>query len=241
MSEGSHDDSTLIAQRLSKVRARIERAARVAGREPQTVRLLAVSKQQPAAAVRAAYAAGQRDFGENYVQELLAKHEQLRDLPDLRLHFIGQLQRNKARRVAEASTSVHSVDSQKLVEVLGRHARERERPLGVFIQVNVSDEPQKGGCDPAQLAELLAAVGAQPSLRLLGLMAVPQAGLSGAPLLAQFERVSELRRSHGGLLRLPELSLGMSHDFEAAIAAGSTWVRIGAAVFGPRSTGRRGP
>lgn len=233
--------SSAIAQRLMAVRQRVERAARAVGRDPGAVRVLAVSKYQPAAAVRAAYEAGQRDFGENYVQELAEKHEQLRDLPELRFHFIGQLQRNKARRVADLSHSVHSVDSSRLVVALGRQAEARASALGVFIQVNVSGEAQKGGCREAELAEVLAEVETQSSLRLLGLMAVPRAGLLGSALATQFGRVAELRGAHGGPGRLPELSLGMSQDLEAAIAAGSTCVRVGTAVFGPRARTTRGP
>lgn len=236
MRESSGVSGSRIEERLRAVRERIERAACAAGRDPQSVRLLAVSKYQPAAAVRAAYAAGQRDFGENYVQELGAKQSQLAGLPELRFHFIGQLQRNKARRVAELASTVHSVDSCKLVEALGRAARARESPLGVFIQVNVSDEAQKGGCREAELERLLVAVGGQAALRLMGLMAVPQAGLSCGSLAAQFGRVAGLRQAHGGSQRLPELSMGMSQDLEAAIAAGSTCVRIGTAIFGARAS-----
>jgi PLP dependent protein len=227
----------MIEEKLAAVLRRIEDATRAAGRPAASVRLLAVSKKQSAEAIRSAYAAGQRDFGENYVQELLEKREQLADLSELRWHLVGPLQRNKARAVVPAVTSIHSVDSIALVQALGRHASgqspARSRPLEVFLQVNISREPQKGGCDPAELGALLSAVQSEAALRAVGLMAVPQADLGAEATRAQFDAVVALQTAHGREL-LPELSLGMSHDLELAIAAGSTWVRVGTDVFGAR-------
>src|SRR5690606_37442974 len=171
-----------IARRLAAQRERIAQAALRAGRDPKTVRLIAVSKGQPAEALRAAYQAGQRDFGENYVQELVAKAEALADLPDLRFHLIGHLQRNKPRTVAGLASAVHSVDSPRLAQELGKRAAARGVPearrwrpedgarLPVLAEVNIAGEPGKSGCRPEALGELLAAIEAEPALRLVGLM-----------------------------------------------------------------------
>lgn len=234
----------LVAPALARVRERIRRAAEQSGRAAHEVRLVAVSKRQPVEKIRAAYAAGQRDFGENYAQELLAKQAELGDLPDLRFHMIGALQRNKVAGLCGVISAVHSVDSVRLIEELGRRASARPVPgprallpggqLAVFLEVNLGEE-QKAGCDPAELSQLIDAALAQSSLSLRGLMAIP-AGSGDAPSArAQFERLLELREQHGGVARLPELSLGMSRDLEVAIACGSTWVRVGTDIFGERA------
>jgi pyridoxal phosphate enzyme (YggS family) len=234
-----------IAQGLAEVRERIERAAKKAARPPESVRLLAVSKLQPASAIREAHRLGQRDFGENYVQELLAKADSLTDLALVRWYLVGHLQRNKAKKVAAVATGVHSVDSMELAEELGKRsaalAEERAQRLGaervrleIVVEVSIAGELQKSGVAPAELGRVLDAVERQPALSLRGLMCVPP--LSADPEVARpyFERLAELRRAHGGEARLPELSMGMTADLECAIESGATWVRVGTAIFGAR-------
>jgi pyridoxal phosphate enzyme (YggS family) len=234
-----------VARALGAVRERIRRAAEQSGRDPASVRLVAVSKRQPSEKIRAAHALGQRDFGESYAQELLAKQAELADLPDLRFHMIGGLQRNKVAGLVGHISALHSVDSLRLIEELGRRAPARPVPLErrllpggelpVFLEVNLGAEAQKAGCDPAQLPELIAAVLAQPSLSLRGLMAVPAGAGEPESARQQFERLRELRERHGGTARLPELSMGMSRDLEVAVACGSSWVRVGTDIFGART------
>jgi len=221
-----------VGQRLEAVRARITAAARANGRDPAEVRLVAVSKTKDAAAIRLAYAAGQRDFGENYAQELAKKAAELEDLGDLRWHFIGHLQRNKAKLVAPVASVVHTVDSARLAEELGKRA---EGALPVLVEVNVGGEDQKSGCRPAELGSVLEAVEKEKRLRLTGLMTVPP--MSDDPTASRpvFEGLVVLRNEHGGPHRLPDLSMGMSHDLEEAIRAGATIVRVGTAIFGARS------
>jgi pyridoxal phosphate enzyme (YggS family) len=238
-----------IAERLAAVEARIVDAAQRSGRSPESVRLVAVSKTKPAQAIREAYAAGQRHFGENYVQELTAKAEELEDLPDLVLHFIGHLQRNKAKAAVRAASVIHTVDSVRLAEELGKRAAETERPaasafapLGeggdartaVFVEVNVGGETQKSGCAPNDVAAVLGAIEREPALRLVGLMTVPPFTEDPRGARLYFDALARLRDAHGGLGRLPELSMGMTHDLEEAIAAGATLVRVGTAIFGER-------
>jgi len=225
-----------VADRLGEQLARLEAAARASGREPSEVRLLAVSKLQPARAIEEAYAAGQRDFGENYVQELVRKATELAHLTDLRWHLIGHLQSNKAKAVCGVASSVQTVDSPRLAHELGKRriASGRAEPLDVLVEVNVAGEASKSGCAPAELTEVLAAIEAEPALRLRGLLTVPPA--TDDPALAEphFQALAQLRLEHGGVARLPELSMGMSADLEIAVACGSTWVRIGSAIFGQR-------
>ncbi len=233
MSEGA-----AIAERLASVRDRIARAATASSREPGDVRLVAVSKTKPASMIREAYAAGQRDFGENYAQELAQKADELADLGEIRWHFIGHLQTNKARFVAKAAHFVHSVDGPSLARELGKRAAkeghgEGERPaLPVLVEVNVGAEPQKHGASPAALRDALAAVDAEPSLALRGLMTMPPFDIEAAR--RAFEALVSLQSLHGGRTRLPELSMGMSDDLEVAIACGATLVRVGSAIFGSR-------
>lgn len=223
-----------VREALDAVRARIDAAARRAGRDPSSVALLAVSKTHGADAVRAAYARGQRDFGENYVQELIAKASALADLPDLRWHFIGHLQTNKCRDVAGLVASVQSVDSERLLRELGRRATAAGRTVGILIQVNVAREAQKSGCDVAGLAGLIAAARETPGVALRGLMTVPPAMNDPAAAREWFDALRALRDAHGGVAALPELSMGMTHDMDEAIAAGATVVRVGTAIFGAR-------
>ena len=233
--EAAADDRVSIGQRLAHVRERIERAAEACGRDPTGVRLVAISKTQPPERIREAYVAGQRAFGENYAQELASKAEALADMSGLEWHFVGHLQTNKAKIVAKYAHVVHSLDSAVLGRELGKRvAREgRTRPLPVLVEVNVEGEPQKGGVAPGELAELLAAVRAESTLQLRGLMTVPPAeGLAVARRV--FEAVLTLRNLHGGAALMPELSFGMTADLEVAIACGATIVRVGVGVFGPR-------
>lgn len=226
-----------IAENLAAVRDRIARAATAVGRPPGDVRLVAVSKTKPASAIREAYEAGQRDFGENYAQELAAKADELADLVELRWHYIGHLQTNKAKVVAHVAHFVHTVDSVALARELGKRAAKegrgdtRER-LPVLVEVNVGGEAQKHGATAVELSAVLEAVDAQPSLRARGLMTMPPHELEAAR--RAFEALASLRSLHGGRARLPELSMGMSDDLEVAIASGSTMVRVGTAIFGAR-------
>jgi pyridoxal phosphate enzyme (YggS family) len=220
---------------LEEVRGRIARAAAACGRDAREVKLVAVSKTKPAEAVREAYAAGQRAFGENYAQELATKRQELADLAGIEWHFIGHLQTNKAKVVAKAADVVHAVDSSVLARELGKRAlsAERAQPLPVLIEVNVSREPQKHGAAPSELVEVIAAVHAEPALALRGLMTMPPFGDPDAARRA-FETLASLRCLHGGAAVLPELSMGMSADVEIAIACGATMVRVGTAIFGAR-------
>jgi pyridoxal phosphate enzyme (YggS family) len=228
---------SVIAEGLARVKERIARAAQAAGRDAGGVRLVAVSKTKPPEAIREAYAAGQRAFGENYAQELEAKAQALADLADIEWHFIGHLQTNKAKVVARVAHVVHAVDGAALARELGRRVEKAGRgPLPVLIEVNVGGEPQKHGAAPSDIAEVVAGVRAQPALALRGLMTMPPAGDLEAARRS-FEMLVSLRTLHGGARELPELSMGMSEDLEVAIACGATIVRVGTAIFGERSAG----
>lgn len=225
-----------IRANLQAVSARIARAAQAAGRDPRTVRVLAVSKTHPAAHVDEAYHAGQSAFGENYVQEALAKMRALAERP-LEWHLIGPLQSNKARLAAEHFAWVQSVASERVARRLSESRSAAQAPLNVLVQVNISGESSKSGVEPAALPALAHAVAALPRLRLRGLMAIPE---PTADVALQRARFGAVRRCYEALagegLALDTLSLGMSDDLEAAIAEGSTMVRIGTAIFGPRGT-----
>lgn len=223
-----------LAARLSAVQRRVAAAAVQAGREPKAVSLLAVSKRHPAAAVRGAYAAGQRRFGENYVQELVAKARELSQLPELEWHLIGHLQRNKAKLVAPWVTRVSSVDSPRVAEALSAPCVKLGRVVEVLVEVNLAAEASKAGCAPSELGALLAHIESLPGLKLMGLMAIPPLGQAPEVTRGYFEALVSLQREHGGAARLPELSMGMSDDLELAIEAGSTEVRVGTAIFGAR-------
>jgi pyridoxal phosphate enzyme (YggS family) len=225
-----------IAERLVETRERIARAAIACGRRPEDVELVAVSKTKSAEAVREAYEAGQRAFGENYAQELVAKAEALGDASDIRWHFIGHLQTNKAKAIAKVAHVVHTVDSVGLARELGKRvgAEGRTESLPVLLEVNVSGESQKSGLEPSALREVLEAVRGQPSLRARGLMTVPPAA-DLAEARRAFEALAALRDAHGGAAELPDLSIGMSSDLEVAIACGATIVRVGTAIFGGRT------
>lgn len=228
---------TDIAVRLDEVRARIGRAEKAADRAPGSVRLLAVSKLQPAAAVRAAQAAGQTAFGENYVQEGLGKMAVLADL-GLEWHLIGPLQSNKTREVAEHFDWVQSVDREKIARRLSEQRPEDMLPLNVCLQVNIDGEDSKSGCSLAELPALVRTILGLPGLQLRGLMCIPRPGNTDA-LAALAKTRQDLLASIPGLdpATFDTLSMGMSEDLEAAVSAGSTMVRVGTAIFGARDTG----
>ncbi|MET0126107.1 MAG: YggS family pyridoxal phosphate-dependent enzyme [Pseudomonas caspiana] len=226
---------SMIAANISTLRERISAAAQAAQRDPASIGLLAVSKTKPAEALREAYAAGLRDFGENYLQEALGKQLELADLP-LCWHFIGPIQSNKTRAIAENFAWVHSVDRLKIAQRLSEQRPEDLPPLNICVQVNVSGEASKSGCTPADLPALAEAISALPRLKLRGLMAIPEPTDDPAEQNAAFAAVSTLQAQLN--LPLDTLSMGMSHDLEAAIAQGATWVRIGTALFGARDYGQ---
>ncbi len=226
---------TSIAANLQAVRARIAAACVAAGRAPGSVELLAVSKTWPADSVRAAVAAGQRAFGENYVQESVDKITQLGGL-GLEWHFIGPLQSNKTRPVAENFAWVHTVDRLKIAERLAAQRPPNLPPLQICVQVNVSGEASKSGCAPAQAIDLAVAVAKLPGLRLRGLMAIPEPSADTARQRRQFamlrQTLEQINAARNG--ELDTLSMGMTDDLEAAIMEGATMVRIGTAIFGRR-------
>jgi pyridoxal phosphate enzyme (YggS family) len=224
-----------IAENISTLGERIRVAAQAAQRDPSSIGLLAVSKTKPASDLREAHAAGLRDFGENYLQEALSKRLELADLP-LIWHFIGPIQSNKTRAIAEHFDWVHSVDRLKIAQRLSEQRPNELPPLNICIQVNVSGEASKSGCTPEDLPALADAISALPNLRLRGLMAIPEPTDDESEQNAAFAAVRTLQDS----LKLPldTLSMGMSHDLEAAIAQGATWVRIGTALFGARNYGQ---
>ncbi|MBS0335904.1 MAG: YggS family pyridoxal phosphate-dependent enzyme [Proteobacteria bacterium] len=225
-----------INDNLQAVAARIRDAARAAGRDPSMVRLLAVTKTQPPSAVEAAYAAGQRSFGENYVQEALDKQAALAGrTPGIEWHLIGPLQSNKTRVVAQAFDWVETIDRQKVAQRLSDARALDVPPLNVLIQVNVSGEATKSGVSPAGAAALAREVARLPRLRLRGLMAIPEPTTDRKLQLERFHAVRELfDRLNAEGLALDTLSMGMSQDLESAVAEGSTLVRIGTAIFGER-------
>ena len=229
---------TTLEQRLADVRQRIQQACQAAGRDPPRVGLLAVSKLQPAQAVRQAQQAGQQAFGENYVQEALDKMAALADLRGaIEWHLIGPLQSNKTRVVAEAFDWVHSVDRLKIAQRLSDQRPAQLPPLNVCLQVNISGEASKSGLLPQEVAQVAAAVAALPRLRLRGLMSIPgpAQGLHAQQAPHRALRLMQQDLNQRGLA-LDTLSMGMSDDLEAAVAEGSTMVRVGTAIFGARPT-----
>lgn len=220
--------------RLDEVRTRIDKAAAAAGRSAEQVVLLAVSKKQPLERLQALIDAGQRRFGENYVDEALAKMARLRTAA-LEWHFIGPIQSNKTRQLAEHFDWVQSLDREKIVRRLSAQRPPGAPHLNVLIQVNIDAEPQKSGCAPSELEALASAVAEAPNLRLRGLMAIPAPRTDSTEQAAVFAR---LRSIYDGLSQhfpgMDTLSAGMSADLEAAIAHGSTMVRVGTDLFGPR-------
>ncbi|MGC3981688.1 MAG: YggS family pyridoxal phosphate-dependent enzyme [Steroidobacteraceae bacterium] len=219
---------------LSEVRSQLAAAADAAGRSTDSVTLLAVSKQHPAEAIRMLAGAGQRDFGESYVQEALGKIQALQDL-DLNWHYIGQLQGNKTRSVAEHFHWVHTLDRNRIAVRLNEQRPPLAPPLQVCIQIKLAEEATKGGVWPEEAGELAQQISRLPRLKLRGLMCIPPAASEYAEQLAQFKRMRDLlQQLNNQGFALDTLSMGMSGDYAAAIAAGSTLVRIGTAIFGTR-------
>jgi PLP dependent protein len=218
-----------VAERLAEIRARVAAACARAGRPPESVTLVAVSKLKPAALIREAYAAGQRDFGENYAQELRDKAAELADLEGLRWHAIGPLQTNKVKYVAKAARSFHALDRLEVAQELSR--RRQDAPIPCYVEVNVGGEASKSGLAPEALGSFLASVRALPGLRVEGLMSLPPPTEDEQVARGSFRTLRELARQHG----LTGLSMGTTHDFELAIEEGATLVRVGTAIFGERS------
>jgi hypothetical protein len=223
-----------VTSRLQAVRARIAGVAQSVSRQPDEITLLVASKTHPAERVREAWLAGQTIFGENYLQEALAKMPTLADLP-IEWHFIGPIQSNKTKRIAENFVWVHSVDRVKIADRLAKDRPESLPPLQICLQVNVSGEASKSGVAPEELANLAAHVVRLPRLKFRGLMAVPELTTATALQRSQFHMLWELfdRLKRDGY-ELDTLSMGMSEDMDIAIAEGATLVRIGTAILGPR-------
>lgn len=217
---------TMLAERLKIVEERIERAARRAGRARSGITLVAVTKKFPAEIIREAYGLGLRVFGENYVQEFEAKQPALADLKDAEFHLIGHLQSNKARAALDLFQVIETVDSEKLARRLDQGAK----GLEVMIEVKLSHEESKAGADPESVPKLIEAIRGCANLKLTGLMTMPPWSDDPEVTRPYFRRLAALARQHG----LEKLSMGMSHDLEAAIEEGATHVRVGTALFGPR-------
>lgn len=223
---------TDITDHLADIVERVARASRRAQRSAESVTIVAVSKQQTVEAIAAAHAAGLRHFGESYVQEALPKMDSLLSLPIV-WHFVGRLQANKTRAVAERFDWVHTVDRLKLAERLDEQRPPQAAPLNVLLQVNLAGEEQKAGVAPRELAELARGVAVLPRLRLRGLMTLPPRGGSPDEWFGQLAALQRDLVKQG--IDVDSLSMGMSADFEAAIAAGATFIRLGTAVFGQRA------
>ena len=223
-----------VASRLQAVKDRIARVAQSVGRSPDDITLLVASKTHQAERVREAWHAGQKIFGENYLQEALAKMPDLADLP-IEWHFIGPIQSNKTKRITENFVWVHSVDRIKIADRLAKDRPESLPPLQICLQVNVSGEDSKSGVQPEELVQLAAHVVRLPRLKLRGLMAVPELTTATALQRSQFHMLWGLfDRLRKDGYELDTLSMGMSEDMEIAIAEGATTVRVGTAIFGPR-------
>ncbi|MDR0966246.1 MAG: YggS family pyridoxal phosphate-dependent enzyme [Myxococcales bacterium] len=219
-----------IQENLIEIRRRIEAAARRVGRDPKGIQLVAVSKFQPSEAIEEAYRCGQRLFGENYAQELRDKAVALGHLQDLRFHFIGRLQKNKAKYVATVADCMESLDDLDVAAELARRALAAKRTLSTLIEVNF-DEAQKGGIHLEALPKFIESLGALEALRVEGLMAIPPTDISERESRAVFRALADAARAH----HLRQLSMGMSGDYELAIEEGATLVRIGTAIFGART------
>jgi pyridoxal phosphate enzyme (YggS family) len=224
---------TDITERLAEIVERVAGAATRAGRDANDVTIVAVSKAQPAAAIRAAFAAGVRHFGENYAQEAVPKMEQLAELP-ITWHFIGKLQANKTRVIAERFAWVHTVDRARIAERLSEQRPQHAAPLNVLIQVNQGGEADRGGTAPDEVGALAKTIVGLPRLRLRGLMTLPPQHGTPERWFTELRDLRSRLRDEG--VELDTLSMGMSADFEDAIAAGATIIRIGTALFGGRTT-----
>ena len=239
MSSAPTPSSNILRDNIARVCERIEAAASRADRNPSEITLIGVSKTHPAEIIRAAYEAGLREFGENRVQEWEGKRQALTDLPDARWHLIGHLQSNKATRAATIFHSVDSVDDAALAQRLDRTRQgtaAAQQPLRVLLEVHIGEEAAKSGIEPDELPVLAEAVTKCASLHLSGLMCVPPFLEDAGSVRPYFRRLRDLRdqlETHVGH-KLPVLSMGMSHDFEAAIEEGATEIRVGTALFGQR-------
>ena len=223
-----------LTDRLMQIRAQITKAENQYGRSPGSVSLLAVSKTRPVEDIEAAYAAGQRDFGESYLQEALPKIAVITH-PDIRWHFIGPLQSNKTRALAEHFHWVHSVDRVKIARRLSEQRPTHLPPLNICLQVNISHDPAKAGVSPAETLAVAEEISRLPHLRLRGLMAIPSQSEGFEQQRQPFHALQQLSNSLCAAgLELDTLSMGMSDDMQAAIAEGATMVRIGSAIFGAR-------
>jgi pyridoxal phosphate enzyme (YggS family) len=227
-----------IAGNIERIRQRMDAAARTAGRSPDEIRLVAVSKRMPPESVAAAIAAGHRCFGENTLQDAMTK-QQLIDDPAIEWHFIGHLQSNKAGAVAESFDWLHTLDSVKLAKKLAAHRPQQAAPLGVLLQVNIARDPAKYGLMPDAVADVTDTLlsTALPGIRLQGLMTIGQQGADDSQRRAEFAALRELAAdcaTRFGPQHFSELSMGMSDDFELAIAEGATMVRVGSSIFGSR-------
>ena len=226
-----------IVERLKEVRQQIESACDQHNRRPESVQLLAVSKTKPASAIRELYEAGQRHFGENYLQEALEKQQQLTDLDAVVWHFIGPIQSNKTRDIAAHFAWVQSVDRSKIIRRLNEQRPAELPPLQVLIQVNIDDEQSKSGVAPDEVAALAAEIAAADRLTLRGLMTIPAAHASEAQQQQSFNAMQRLFSALSSQYEsVDTLSMGMSQDITAAIGAGSTMVRVGTALFGARAS-----
>ena len=234
------DDSAQLAANLAAIRARIDAACRAAGRDPATVRLLPVSKTVDEARLRQAYAIGMREFGENKVQEAMGKWEAMADLPDLRWALIGHLQTNKAKYAARFASEFQALDSLRVAQALDAQLQKHGRALDVLVQVNTSGEASKFGLAPEDVPAFVRELPAFSSLRVRGLMTLALFSDDAALVRPCFVRLRELRdrlrQDAPDGIAMDELSMGMSGDFELAIAEGATTVRVGTAIFGHRPT-----
>lgn len=222
----SHD----VAAAIERVRERIALACQRSGRDPSSVQLVSVSKGHPEELIRVAYDAGMRVFGENYAQELAEKATRLSDLSDIGWRFIGHLQRNKIKLIERAQATVDTVDSLRLAEAISARATARGATVEALVQVNIGDERQKSGCRPEEVPALVESVRALPNVTLRGLMTVAPHLEDAEDTRPFFADLRELAQAQG----LPELSMGMTHDLDQAVEEGSTMLRIGTAIFGPR-------
>ena len=224
-----------IADNLLSIQNQIHQAATSANRQPENVRLIAVSKTKPVSLIKEAITAGQLDFGENRVQELREKQELL---PDVRWHMIGTLQRNKVKYIAPYIYLIHSVDSKKLLTEINKEAQKNDRIIDCLLQINISDEKVKSGMEEEEAKAILQSIGNYPNVRIKGFMGMAAFISDEVEISRQFRRLRLARESFQGIshprIQLEELSMGMSGDFELAIAEGATMVRIGSAVFGSR-------
>ena len=216
----------MLGERLQRVRERIENACARAHRDPGSVRLLAVTKVFGPEAIRDAYTLGLREFGENYVQEMERKAPLVTDLPDAKFHLIGHLQSNKTKKAAQLFSSIDTIDTPRLASRLNAEGKQ----IDVMVELKLSDEESKSGAAESDLPMIVDAIRAQPNLSLRGLMTVPPWSEDAELSRPYFAKLRQLAERHA----IPELSMGMSHDLEAAIEEGASWVRIGTALFGRR-------